>query len=496
MNAAIYIRKSREDGDKQGYRLTVQREQLPAYSQAQGWQATIYDDGHASAARGKAEQLPERARLEADIKAGLVDVILVIELSRLSRDDTMQDYVGWLTMCADHKVKLATLSRILDPSQNSDWMLLLMEGGFSSVEMKVLTQRMKEGRDQAFAAGKFLGGTPPKPYIYDKALSRPVIDTEQLEAMEILWTMAETMSAKAVAERLELPEIAVRRAISDDRLLFYQAMRIDKDNGEIISCDWQPVMSATRAGRIKSKRRTRMTNGVRRDAAGLLSALGIMYCGYCGRTAKSWWNSKTRLDGSRLDYYACVTKNKAGSCPKSRMISHQVVNDKVVGNILSTLSSADQLREYWQAGKAPLTSKRLDADILEEIRSEEQKKSNLVKAITAGVLDFADARTEMERIKGRISELQNTMETAAAPPEEPDWDNLILTREEWNELDFVSHRTIISAVISRITIFNTYAIINYMFPRTKSGRNEARINLIRGTVMAKKLPGVQDTISK
>lgn len=36
MNAAIYIRKSREDKDKHAHRLTVQREQLPAHALAQG----------------------------------------------------------------------------------------------------------------------------------------------------------------------------------------------------------------------------------------------------------------------------------------------------------------------------------------------------------------------------------------------------------------------------------------------------------------------------
>jgi DNA invertase Pin-like site-specific DNA recombinase len=138
MTAAVYIRKSRKDADKPSHRLTVQREHLPAYAKAQGWQVEIYDDGHASAARGKTEDLRERARLEDDIRASRIDIILTIELSRLSRDDSLQDYVAWLHLCGEHGVKLATMSRILDPAQHSDWMLLLMEGGFSSVEMKVL----------------------------------------------------------------------------------------------------------------------------------------------------------------------------------------------------------------------------------------------------------------------------------------------------------------------------------------------------------------------
>jgi hypothetical protein len=60
-------------------------------------------------------------------------------------------------------------------------MLLLMEGGFSSVEMKVLQSRMKEGRDQAFKAGKYLSGNPPAPYYHDKAEGGLLIDQQQIK---------------------------------------------------------------------------------------------------------------------------------------------------------------------------------------------------------------------------------------------------------------------------------------------------------------------------
>lgn len=475
MNAAIYIRKSREDGEKVAHRLTVQREQLPAYATAQGWQTTIYDDGHASAARGKAEQLPERARLEADIRAGRIGVVLVIELSRLSRDESMQDYVAWLTLCADHGVRLATMSRILDPAEHSDWMLLLMEGGFSSVEMKVLTKRMKEGRDQAFSAGKWLGGSPPKPYVYDRNAGRLIVDQVLLEEMEQVWTLAEKMSAKAIAEQLGLPEIAVRRAISDDRLEFYQARRTDQQTGDQIACEWEPVMDASRAERIRMNRRSRRTNTTRRDAAGLLSALGVMRCGYCGRTVKSWNNSKTRLDGTRLDYYACVTKNRKGACPKSRMIGQTTIDEKIINNMLATLSNAEALKACWAEYVSAKRQETAGRDILDEIRIEEEKKRNLVGAIAAGVIERADARSEMDRIKGRLAELQEAISNAT-PENEPDWGAITMTRTDWEILTFTERRQVIRSVIDKIIVYNNYAIINYLFPRTLSGSTEARVN--------------------
>lgn len=217
MNCAIYIRKSRKDKSKPAHRLNVQRQQLPAYAKAQGWQPIVYDDGHASAARGKTEDLKQRSRLEADIRDGKINIILTIELSRLSRDDSMQDYTAWLHLCSQHQIKLATMSRTLDPAQHSDWMLLLMEGGFSSVEMKMLQARMKEGRAEAFRAGKYLSGNPPLPYVYDKQLGGLRIDQDQLKEAETILTMAETMSVHRIVKKTGKPEITIRRMISDDR---------------------------------------------------------------------------------------------------------------------------------------------------------------------------------------------------------------------------------------------------------------------------------------
>lgn len=477
MTAAVYIRKSRENDDKPSYRLTVQREQLPSYAQTQGWSVAVYDDGHASAARGKASQLPERSRLEADIRSGLIQVVLVIELSRLSRDESMQDYVAWLTLCADHRVKLATMTRTLDPGQHSDWMLLLMEGGFSSVEMKVLAGRMAEGRREAYLAGKWLGGTCPPPYRYDKGEGRPVVDPDLLADCERVWTMAESMSAKAIAERRGQAEITIRRMIADDRLLLYQGLRIDPETGKAITCDWQPVMTATRAEVIRTSRRTRKTNTVRRDAAGLLSALGIMYCGYCGKTVKSWTNSKIRRDGTRLDYYACVTKNRAGACPRSRMIDHHTVDCKVLRNLTSTLAQGELLAKWWRRSQAEKRAADNSGEILAELQIWEQKKRNLVEAITAGILELGDAREQMADIKNRLASLREQLDQQSViTAKEPDWLTMQLTADEFEHLDFTERRQVLKDTIERVTIYNTYAMVKYLFPRAESGTCDARIN--------------------
>lgn len=477
-NCAIYIRKSREEKDKPSHRLTVQREQLPDYAKGQGWSYAIYDDGHASAAQGKTESLKERGRLEADINAGKINIILTIELSRLSRDDSLQDYVAWLDLCSRNKVRLATMSRTLDPAQHSDWMLLLMEGGFSSVEMRVLKARMNEGWQQAWRAGKWLGGTPPPPYTYDLANSRPVIDPEQLPRMQQLWKMAETMSAKSIAEQLGMPEIAVRRSISDERLLIFQAKRLDIDNLESIPCDWEPCMTAEQAMKVRAGRRSRKNlHGARASYASLLSAMQVLFCGYCGATAKTWQGNTSRKDGARTDYYGCQKKN-GRTCHRSRMIKQAILDRLVIENLLNTLEEVDHLKHCWAALQGGGDPEKQLSDLAKQERTEEAKKKRLITAISEGVLEFAEAKAKIAEINTNIQAITSARDNLVQQQQSYfDFDAVTITRADFNHLSVGGQREIIQATIQRIDLHNSYAIITYQFPRTINGDCTSRIHL-------------------
>ncbi len=479
MNAAIYIRKSREEANKPSHRLQVQREQLPAHAISLGWTPHIYDDGHASAARGKTDDLRERARLEADIRSGKINLILTIELSRLSRDDSLQDYVAWLHLCSEKRVKLATLSRILDPAQHSDWMLLLMEGGFSSVEMKILQARMKEGRAHAYSAGKYLGGPVPEPYRF-AGDGKLIIDQNSLAKMQQLWTLAETKSARATANELGLPHIFVRRAIADDRLLFYQARRIDPETGCTITCDWPPCLDTEQVERIKAGRRSGKRGYQRPHAGSLLSSMNIFTCGYCGRTIRSWNNHRLRPSGKTDIYhhYGCKANETKRLCERSRLIPQDIIDDKVTNNLLSTIAHADDLRNYWIAAHTgDQTAPKQDTE--KQINNLLAKKQRLTAAIVEGLIDFADAKKARSVIDAEMETVKAQRISAAEPADtdEPDWNNLVLTRDEWQEMTATEQRTVIAGAVKGISLYASYLIIEYRFPRSTTGETTTRIHL-------------------
>lgn len=477
---AIYIRKSRKDKDHQSQRLTVQREQLPAHARAKGWEVEIYDDGHASAARGKADDLRERGRLEADIRAGKINVVLVIELSRISRDDSSIDFTRWIELCRSHNVKLATMSQVYDPREVSQWTFLSLDGVLSSAEMQRWKERIDQGSAAAFAAGKWRGGLPPAPYVYDQKNSRPVVDPDLLIQMQTVWSLAETQSARAVARQLNLPEIFVRRAIADDRLLMCQALRHDPATGENIPCDWQPVIDAEQAARLRAGRRTRKNVTVRREAAALLSAMRLIYCGFCGRTAKTWQNSRLRKDGTRLDYYACNSRSSRTDCPQSRMIPQGDLERRVLKNLFFTLRHTDDLKRFWTIHRDGSNLPAEISDLDKKAAIERKRKSRLIDAVAEGLLEAGDVREKRKEIDSAIEEISSqrrALQDQLNAILGPDWDALALTPEEFALLDFHDQRAFIHATIHRIDIYSGHAMITYNFPRNAAGETAARVNL-------------------
>ena len=85
---AIYTRKSSEEGLEQDFNsLHAQRESCDAYIKSQrheGWTSlpSLYDDGGYS---GGSTDRPALKRLLADIQSGLIDVVVVYKVDRLTR---------------------------------------------------------------------------------------------------------------------------------------------------------------------------------------------------------------------------------------------------------------------------------------------------------------------------------------------------------------------------------------------------------------------------
>src|SRR4029077_19098669 len=88
LRCAIYTRKSSEEGLEQDFNsLHAQREACEAFIKSQageGWRLvkTAYDDGGLA---GRSIERPALQRLLADVNQGVIDVVVVYKVDRLTR---------------------------------------------------------------------------------------------------------------------------------------------------------------------------------------------------------------------------------------------------------------------------------------------------------------------------------------------------------------------------------------------------------------------------
>ena len=114
LRCAIYTRKSSEEGlDMEFNSLDAQREACEAYvasQKAKGWAAIRerYDDGGFS---GGTLERPALRHLLADIEAGLVDVVVVYKIDRLSR--SLMDFAKLVEVLDRNNVTFVSVTQSL-----------------------------------------------------------------------------------------------------------------------------------------------------------------------------------------------------------------------------------------------------------------------------------------------------------------------------------------------------------------------------------------------
>lgn len=112
LRCAIYTRKSTEEGLDQNFNsLDAQRDACEAYitsQKSEGWAMLRdrYDDGGYS---GGHLQRPGLQQLLEDIREGLVDVIVVYKIDRLSR--SLIDFTQLVALFDEHQVTFVSVTQ-------------------------------------------------------------------------------------------------------------------------------------------------------------------------------------------------------------------------------------------------------------------------------------------------------------------------------------------------------------------------------------------------
>ncbi|HKM52779.1 MAG TPA: recombinase family protein [Isosphaeraceae bacterium] len=162
---AIYTRKSSEEGLEQDYNsLHAQREAGEAFIKSQageGWRLVkgAYDDGGFS---GATIERPGLQQLLAHIRQGMVDVVVVYKVDRLTR--SLADFAKMVELFDARGVSFVAVTQQFNTTTSMGRLTLNVLLSFAQFEREVIGERIRDKVAASKRKGMWMGGVVPMGY--------------------------------------------------------------------------------------------------------------------------------------------------------------------------------------------------------------------------------------------------------------------------------------------------------------------------------------------
>lgn len=186
LRCAIYTRKSTDEGLDQDFNsLEAQRESCAAYVMSQtheGWEALDlrYDDGGFS---GGSLERPALRALMADIEKGLIDIVVVYKVDRLTR--SLADFAKLVELFDRQKVSFVSVTQAFNTTNSMGRLTLNVLLSFAQFEREVTAERIRDKFRASKEKGMWMGGQPPLGY--DIEHRKLVVNQTEVERVRLIF---------------------------------------------------------------------------------------------------------------------------------------------------------------------------------------------------------------------------------------------------------------------------------------------------------------------
>jgi DNA invertase Pin-like site-specific DNA recombinase len=211
LRCAVYTRKSSEEGlDMEFNSLDAQREACEAFiasQRAEGWVLVRdrYDDGGIS---GGTLERPALKRLVADIQEGLVDVVVVYKIDRLSR--SLVDFTKLVEVFDANNVTFVSVTQSFNTTTSMGRLTLNILLSFAQFEREVIGERIRDKVAASRKRGMWMGGFVPLGYdVRERKLV--VNDAEAALVRRIFQGFVETESCTKLVQVLRAEGATTKR---------------------------------------------------------------------------------------------------------------------------------------------------------------------------------------------------------------------------------------------------------------------------------------------
>jgi DNA invertase Pin-like site-specific DNA recombinase len=361
VRAAIYARVSSAT-QRDAHTIESQLRVLRAFVAGQGWALvdTYVDDGK-TAKTGKLEARDGFARCAADAEAKRFDVLVVVDIDRLTRTDDMLERAAILGPFQRAGIDIVTPSGgRLDLRTMFGELSTLMQALGAAEWLKKHRERIIAGKARALAEGRKPAGPTPFGLAYSREMGAWSIDEPAAAIQrEIFQRIAGGESCVRIADDLARRPGAPAPRTGWTRAAVYRLVRkrtacgeweADKKRGVVIRVpavvteeEWQDAARALLAHRRRGLVRTKHVYLLERLAR----------CAACGapiRIRSATRNSKRPNSNPSPAAYVCRDRQR-GTCD-ARIVKCAELDDRVWAAISDELAQPDLLAALADVGRA------------------------------------------------------------------------------------------------------------------------------------------------
>jgi DNA invertase Pin-like site-specific DNA recombinase len=428
VRCAVYTRKSTDEGlEKEFNSLDAQRESCEAYIASQrteGWVLVpdYYDDGGIS---GGTLERPALQRLLRDIEAGLVDVVAVNKIDRLSR--SLMDFAKLVETFDAHNVTFVSVTQSFNTTTSMGRLTLNILLSFAQYEREIIGERVRDKIAASKARGMWMGG--PVPLGYDVRDRKLVVnETEAATVRSVFEAFAAIGSATQLVPALRAEGLLTKLGRPFDKGAIYKTLNLRTylgvvtHQGKVYPGEHQAIVPQDlwdRAHDIMRESPRVRANEARRQTPALLR--GLIF----GPDGRALSPTHTRRRGKLYTYYVsqAVLKGTDDGCTVRR-ISAGEIEAAVMDQVRALLQQPEVVIGTWRAAQAEapdLTEaetrealEQLDP-LWEELFPAEQERivRSLVERVDVSPAG-ADIRLRLDGLAGLVRDLRASPTREAA----------------------------------------------------------------------------------
>lgn len=348
----MYLRKSRADveAEARGEGETLARHQNMLIELAKRQKLSvvkIYKEivsGDSIAAR------PQMQALLADVTQGKYAGVLVVEIERLARGDTIDQGIVAQAF-RESSTKIVTPVKTYDPDNEFDEEYFEFSLFMSRREYKTIKRRMQVGRLASVKEGNYISAASP--YGYRKINPEPKSHTlevvpEEAEIIRLIYRLyLDGHGAKFIANELN------RMGVSPQKSAFWEPPTIKKILSNPLYCGFvgwksksngdtlykgihEPIISEETFNNAQQKKRTAPTVQLRPNAKLKNYYHSILYCKNCGHQLK-----RRLIASSGQEHMLCVHSECRGKIVSSAI---EAVDEAVIAALRYRIKQFENLK--------------------------------------------------------------------------------------------------------------------------------------------------------